>query len=528
VSEFASSGLATFTGTANFNGVTTMSNGLNITDKGFNVTNSASYIANFTNNSDQNGINIKIAGTSRNANNYVNFQNGFGVTVGRIEGQTVAELENDPNYELISGQLTASIVVASIGAVGASIGFGAAVATAVGAATSSTACAGFGACVTAPIPSFIVAAAAGLVAATAGLANAGIAVGVTSDQKKTFEDGVKANIGVTYQSGSGDYAEWLPKASKNEIFMPGYVVGVKNGMISLNTENADNILAISTSPILLGMMPIEGTEHNYEKVAFMGQVPVHVIGKVKMGDYILPSGRNDGLAFAKSPVNMTAEDYSKIVGMAWSASTNDAYNLINVAIGLNDGDISKLVSKQNEELEKLNEELDDLKRLENESDAILALLIPEYRQAMGLKDKEIVVPARRPSENNHTDPQRENAIEIYEPDPNTIVYFKPTMEQLHMGYEMAKQQFIESGGDISIDAFWSNMESDAILKATYFQELNKNLEKAMHYHKDFNDGGGHIHATHTEPSFNMDVIKKEIINREVVKKKVGRNAENNR
>ena len=40
-------------------------------------------------------------------------------------------------------------------------------------------------------------------------------------------------------------------------------------------------------PLILGNMPQLGKEPKYEKVSFMGQVPVYVSKTVKKGDYIL-------------------------------------------------------------------------------------------------------------------------------------------------------------------------------------------------------------------------------------------------
>ena len=110
-------------------------------------------------------------------------------------------------------------------------------------------------------------------------------------------------------------------------------------------------------------MPVAGKESDYEKVAFMGQVPVHVLGKVNMGDYILPSGDNNGFGKAVSPAKMKSEDYDKIVGMAWSASNNDTYSQVNVAIGLNTGDISKVVAVQHKEIDELKQKMSETNNL---------------------------------------------------------------------------------------------------------------------------------------------------------------------
>jgi hypothetical protein len=91
--------------------------------------------------------------------------------------------------------------------------------------------------------------------------------------------------------------------------------------------------------MVLGNMPQPDQEHLYEKVAFRGQVPVNVVGAVDIGDYILPSGNNDGLAIAVDPAEMKIGDYQRIIGVAWSEADFDPVNIINVAIGLNSNDL---------------------------------------------------------------------------------------------------------------------------------------------------------------------------------------------
>ena len=50
-------------------------------------------------------------------------------------------------------------------------------------------------------------------------------------------------------------------------------------------------------------------------MAFIGQVPVKVIGKAQSGDYLLPSGNNDGTATTISPDEITFEQYKKSIGI---------------------------------------------------------------------------------------------------------------------------------------------------------------------------------------------------------------------
>ena len=169
------------------------------------------------------------------------------------------------------------------------------------------------------------------------------------------------NLGVAYESGSGDYAEWLMRANPEEFISPGDVVGVIGGKISKSFTHADKFMVVSTAPLLLGNMPETEKEKAFsEKIAFMGQVPVKVLGEVEIGDYILPSGCGDGLAIAVAPEDMLAKDYQRIVGVAWEKSTGEFVSLINTAIGINQNDMSKVVEQMQATLNHIQASLKQL------------------------------------------------------------------------------------------------------------------------------------------------------------------------
>ncbi|MCG8329121.1 MAG: hypothetical protein MI974_15610 [Chitinophagales bacterium] len=170
------------------------------------------------------------------------------------------------------------------------------------------------------------------------------------------------NIGVAYESGSGDYAEWLERAYIEEDIKAGDIVGVVGGKISKHFTHADRFMAVSTAPIVLGNMPSESEkEADFEKVAFMGQVPVKVQGQVKIGDYILPSGLGDGLAIAVAPDAMRARDYQRIIGVAWDNSTPGQYiNLINTAVDLNHNDMGRVIEDMQYTLNQLQLAMQEL------------------------------------------------------------------------------------------------------------------------------------------------------------------------
>ena len=278
--------------------------------------------------SDQ-GVAIKLnAGTPNNSNNFVTFFDGSGGAVGRIEGETLAEATSSPQFIFDESLLAAEEIEK-----GVALGL-AAIPVVVGGLIASTG----------PCGACLAMAAADLALATANL----IAFNVFATQ----------NLGVTYESGSADYAEWLERSNEIEHMSAGDIVGVNSGKISKFTKNAQQYLVISTKPAILGNMPMDGKTDLYEKVAFMGQIPVKVRGIVFSGDYILPSGLNDGIGIAVSPNEISANQYREIVGVAWSnAITENTVSVINMAIGLNANDVSDLVVKQENKMNELEKRL---------------------------------------------------------------------------------------------------------------------------------------------------------------------------
>jgi nitrous oxide reductase len=69
------------------------------------------------------------------------------------------------------------------------------------------------------------------------------------------------NIGVTYSSGSADYAEWLERSNPAEKITPGDIVGVYGGKVTKYTGDAHQLMVISTKPAISEMyrMPVLNT-----------------------------------------------------------------------------------------------------------------------------------------------------------------------------------------------------------------------------------------------------------------------------
>lgn len=169
--------------------------------------------------------------------------------------------------------------------------------------------------------------------------------------------GLRDNVGVMYASSAGDYAEYLELMNYNDFqkIVPAQIVGVKGGKISLNTNDSDKIMVISTNPAVVGKAPSKENEKKFKAVAFMGQVPVFVLNKAKIGDYIIPSGNNDGYAVAKSKDMMEIDDYKNIIGIAWE-ETNSS-KLINVVVGINTNDVVGVIKEQQSKITDLESRL---------------------------------------------------------------------------------------------------------------------------------------------------------------------------
>lgn len=277
------------------------------------------------------GVFIKVNGQRSNATNFVTFADDDGIH-GAIEGETSGELAS--SWDFISQN--AIFVLKGIALAAEAIADGveaagqAASGLAAGAAAGSTASA--------------------VAKTTEALALAAEAINWNAQKF--------AEVGVSYSSGSADYAEWLVRKKGERDMHPGEIVGVKAGQISLATTEAEHFMVISTRPIILGNAPQPENRQHFEKVAFMGQVPVRIAGAVSIGDYILPSGNNDGFGIAVHPTDMKLGDYSRIVGVAWEAAKDAPMNLVKVAVGINSNDLTRKVDELNQKVDQIMAYLD--------------------------------------------------------------------------------------------------------------------------------------------------------------------------
>ncbi len=139
--------------------------------------------------------------------------------------------------------------------------------------------------------------------------------------------------GVTLLSGGADFAECLPREAGAAIG-PGRIVGVRGGRVSLDTTGADSLLVTTDRAIVVGNAPPADERHCWERVALVGQVPVTVDGPVAAGDFILPSGRDDGLGRAVAPGALAPGQAGQVLGQAWQGAEAQGRNTITIAVGI--------------------------------------------------------------------------------------------------------------------------------------------------------------------------------------------------
>ncbi|MDP4235071.1 MAG: bZIP transcription factor, partial [Bacteroidota bacterium] len=202
-------------------------------------------------------------------------------------------------------------------------------------------------------------------------------------------------LGVSYQSSSGDYAEFLKRENPEEHLYPGDIVGLKNGLISRNTQDAQAVFSISLAPIVLGNVPPRGEEALYNKVGFLGQVPVKVNGVVNAGDFILASGNNDGIGVAVAADKITAEQFTMVIGRAWTSSTLEGVKYIKVAVGLNAKAMSEIMSREQAEIDALQKQVNELQKQNGEVATMKARLerLEQYLSQPQKPSREIIYKA---------------------------------------------------------------------------------------------------------------------------------------
>jgi len=300
----------------------------------------------------QDGMAIKINGNRSGENSFITFFDGEGVH-GQIAGQTNSEVAQDPEFIYTNVMSAAQIVAQAIN---------------------------IGIAVAGLVPTFGI---SGIKLAIEIVGMGFLVADVIAYNVFAFQ-----NVGVTYSSGSGDYAEWLPLIDSTEQIKFGEVVGVYGGKISKNTVGAEQLLIVSKSPILLGNTPQRDEQlENGKSTAFMGQVPVWVVGKVNQGDYLLAYESGSGLAVAVSPKNLTVDMASRIIGKAWESNESETRKLVMVVVGLQTSEWFGFLKENENKLNVIDYQVNQLQKKVTTREELLNQLVPNYKEAV--KEKKL-------------------------------------------------------------------------------------------------------------------------------------------
>ena len=447
-------------------GITNLNNTLNVTA-------ASSYIANFVNSTAANGLSIQIAATTPSSvNDFITFKNSAGDVVGRIEGQTKDELHDSNEYKDELAGRAYDVTSGIIDLLFATVDLGQAISHQIGAAASVNVCAGLGVVACPPIISLI----------ASNLVNLGLAIAqeivviadvvFASINLGKFVTNQDAQVGVSFASSAGDYAEYLMRADINEKIGPGDIVGLKGGRVSKNTTGAEKMMVVSHKPIVLGNAPSAENEVNYEKIAFMGQVPVKVFGTVKLGDYIIPNGVNNGVGKAVSPDKITSGQIKSIIGIAWSEAMDPLQiSMVNVAVGLNVNDNQKLI-------DDLKNELSELKNEQAATNQQLAKLIPGFKSN---------VPVGTITESRvNAGTVAANAQAPANP-YSKIPYHKVGAQDIINGFNMAEKMMKEKGIDVEKHAFFAKCKAEPAYKNMLIEQLVVKFNLAIEEQKKINE-----------------------------------------
>jgi len=165
------------------------------------------------------------------------------------------------------------------------------------------------------------------------------------------------DIGVEYSSGNGDYAEWLERENPKEDISYGDIVAVKGGKITKDLRGAQQIMAVSKKPIVLGNVPEAKRTSFGNNIAFMGQIPVKVVGAVQSGDYIVAKGEIPGYGVAIHPKDMTVEDYKLAVGRSWDNNPKAGPKMVNTVVGVHNHDFLNIIANLQQKAGQTEERL---------------------------------------------------------------------------------------------------------------------------------------------------------------------------
>jgi hypothetical protein len=121
-------------------------------------------------------------------------------------------------------------------------------------------------------------------------------------------------------------------------------------------------MAVSTQPIVSANMPNNAKAGSGNSIAFVGQIPVKIMGPVSTGDFIVAKGNIPGYGVAVKPSEMTTDDYRLIVGRAWETIDVDGPKMVNTLVGVQNNDFLKIIEKYQQKVTDVEDRLDAIEK----------------------------------------------------------------------------------------------------------------------------------------------------------------------
>ncbi len=189
---------------------------------------------------------------------------------------------------------------------------------------------------------------------------------LSSNNYITFFKGDDASVGSIEGNGSGgvvlsgpgtQIALWLPKRDPAEAFAPGDLIGVVDGLATKETSDASHLFVVAGNAMVAGADPGELDRADHVLVMVLGLAQVRVVGPVRAGDALVPSGRNDGVAAAIALETMTPAQLARSAGQIWTSDPAGGERWVTVAVGLDSASPAslRLLAEQQQQIDRIAE-----------------------------------------------------------------------------------------------------------------------------------------------------------------------------
>ncbi|PIE91580.1 MAG: hypothetical protein CR997_00045 [Acidobacteria bacterium] len=139
----------------------------------------------------------------------------------------------------------------------------------------------------------------------------------------------------------------LMYCSCSEEVKPSQIVGISDHCMSLNLSGCERYGVVSSKTYFDHDRSLYiDKELDGIPVVLMGHAPVMVRGPVEIGDFIVPSGKNDGMGVGLPVANWSRmKTKPRVLGMARSSHPFHGVHLVDTALGFWDKSLIQFVNR---------------------------------------------------------------------------------------------------------------------------------------------------------------------------------------